>query len=86
MYRFDCSKVKKIIICNNIYLVHDPLSSLTYPRIPHTPHVASNLPIKTLVARQRPTNIYYYLGNNLILLFVGRCLGTKVFIGKLPAT
>ena len=38
-----------------ILLAHDPLSSSTYPRIPH---VASNLPIKTLVARQQPTLSY----------------------------
>ena len=29
-----------------ILLAHDQLSSLTYPRIPHAPHVAGNLPIK----------------------------------------
>ena len=38
-------------------LAHDPLSSLAYLMITHTPLVASNLPIKTLVARQRPTKI-----------------------------
>ena len=32
-------------------LAHNPLSSLAYPMITHTPLVASNLPIKTLVAR-----------------------------------
>ena len=32
------------------------LSSLAYPMITHTPLVAGNLPIKTLVARQWPTN------------------------------
>ena len=37
-------------------LAHDPLSSLAYPMIMHTPLVASNLPIKTLVAKQQPTN------------------------------
>ena len=41
-----------------ILLAYDPLSSLTYRRIPHSSHVAGNLPIKTLVARQRPTNYY----------------------------
>ena len=39
-----------------ILLAHDPLSSLAYPMITHWPPVASNLPIKTLVARQQPTN------------------------------
>ena len=33
-------------------LAHDPLSLLTYPMITHTPLVACNLPIKTMVARQ----------------------------------
>ena len=39
-----------------ILLVHDPLLSSTYPMIIHTHHVAGNLPKKTLVAKQRPTN------------------------------
>ena len=39
-----------------ILLAHDPLSSLAYPRIIHTPLAVGNLPIKTLVARQQPTN------------------------------
>ena len=30
--------------------LHDPLSSLDYPMITHTPLVAGSLPIKTLVA------------------------------------
>ena len=34
-----------------VLLAHDPLSSLAYPMITHNPVVASNLPIKTLVAR-----------------------------------
>ena len=40
-----------------ICLTHDPLSSLAYPMITHmyTPPVAGNLPVKTLVARQRST-------------------------------
>ena len=37
-------------------LAHDPLSSLAYSMSTHTPPVAGNLPIKTLVARQWPTN------------------------------
>ena len=50
------------LISNSIYvhmavilLAHDPLSSLAYSMITHTPPVASKLPIKTLVARQQPT-------------------------------
>ena len=39
-----------------ILLAHDPLSSLAYPMITHTPLVAGNFLIKTSVARQRPTN------------------------------
>ena len=41
-----------------ILLAHDPLSSLAYPMITHGPPVACNLPIKTLVAKQQPTNVY----------------------------
>ena len=37
-------------------LAHDPLSSLAYPMITHTPLAAGNLPIKTLVVRQQPTS------------------------------
>ena len=36
----------------SILLAHDPLSPLAYPMITHIPPIASNLPIKTLVARQ----------------------------------
>ena len=39
-------------------LTYDPLSSLAYPMITHALLVAGNLPIKTLVAGQRPTNMY----------------------------
>ena len=39
-------------------LAHDPLSSLAYPMMTHTLPLASNYPIKTLVARQLPTNVY----------------------------
>ena len=35
-----------------VLFAHDPLSSSAYPMITNTYHVASNLPIKTLVARQ----------------------------------
>ena len=38
-------------------LAHDPLSSLAYPMLTHTPPLAGYLLIKTLVARQQPTNI-----------------------------
>ena len=41
-----------------ILLAHNPLSSLACPMITHTPPVASNLRIKTLVTRQWPTSIY----------------------------
>ena len=42
-----------------ILLVPDPLSSSAYPMITYTPPVeANNLPIKTLVAGQQPTNVY----------------------------
>ena len=43
-----------------ILLAHDPLSSLAYSTITHTSLVAGNFPIKTLVARQQPTNVYTY--------------------------
>ena len=42
-----------------VLLVHDPLSSLAYPMVTHTPPEAGNLPKKTLVARQWPTNIIH---------------------------
>ena len=35
--------------CNYALLAHDPLSSLAYPMITHTPLVASNFPIKQLL-------------------------------------
>ena len=41
-----------------ILLAHNPLSSLACPMITHIPRVASNLRIKTLVARQWPTSIH----------------------------
>ena len=44
-----------------ILLAHDPLSLLAYSMITHTPPVAGNLPIKTLVARQWPTSMYMLL-------------------------
>ena len=40
----------------NIFcMAHDSLSSLAYPMITHGPSIASDLPIKTMVARQQPT-------------------------------
>ena len=42
---------------STILLTHDPLSSLAYPMITHTPPVAINFSMKTLVARQWPANI-----------------------------
>ena len=41
-----------------ILLVVDSLSSQDYLMMTHCLHVAGNLPIKTLVARQLPTIIY----------------------------
>ena len=41
-----------------ILLVVDPLSSSAYPMMTHPSPVPSNLPIKTLVARQLPTSMY----------------------------
>ena len=40
-----------------ILLVVDPFSSSAYPMMTHPHPIASHLPIKTLVARQLPTNI-----------------------------
>ena len=37
-----------------VLLAHDPISSLAYPVITHTPLVSDNLPIDTLVARWWP--------------------------------
>ena len=48
----ECTQIKSC----TILLAHDPLSSLAYTMITHTPLVAGNLPIKTLVTGQRPTN------------------------------
>ena len=42
----ECTLIK-------VLLAHDPLSSLTYPMINHTPLVADNLPIKTLVVNKQ---------------------------------
>ena len=39
-----------------VSLAHDPLSSLAYNMITHTPLVAVNLPIKTLVAMAMANN------------------------------
>lgn len=41
-----------------ILLAHSPLSSLVYPMITHSPPVASNLPIKTLVAGNSQQHSY----------------------------
>ena len=41
-----------------ILLVVDPLSSSVYPMMTHSSPVPGNLPIKTLVTRQLPTNTY----------------------------
>ena len=51
--QYYCDNV--ILRVATILLAHDPLSSLAYSMITHTPLVAGNLPIKTLVARQQPT-------------------------------
>ena len=51
-----------------ILLVHDPFSSsLAYPMITHGPPVAHNLPIKTLVARQQPTNMYAHVHTHTLI-------------------
>ena len=42
----------------SIMLVVDILSSLAYFMMTYSLHVPENLPIKTLVARQIPTNTY----------------------------
>ena len=68
--------------CISILLAHDPLSSLTYPRIPRAPHVAGNLPIETLVARQWPT---IYNVCNTIKRLVAIAKQHKVCVGHLPA-
>jgi hypothetical protein len=53
----ECTPIKVCISCTPIkglvtnLLAHHPLSSLAYPMIIHTPLVAGNLTIKTLVAR-----------------------------------
>ena len=39
-----CNSCKTLIGVHEM-LAHDPLLLLTYPRIPHAPHVAGNLPI-----------------------------------------
>ena len=50
-------------------LAHDPLPSSTYPMIIHTHHVAGNLPKKTLVAKQWPTNTSVGFNQHLGLKF-----------------
>ena len=52
----ECTPIKVLAV--TLLLAHDPFSSLAYPMITLRPPVASNMPTKTLVARQRPT-IYY---------------------------
>ena len=49
-----------------ILLAHNPLSSSAYPMITHPPPVADNLPTKTLVARQLPTNTHTYSLTHII--------------------
>ena len=50
-----------------VLLVHDPLSSLAYPMITHTPLVASNLPIKTLVAIAMTNKFIYSIPRNVYI-------------------
>ena len=69
-----------------ILLALDPLSSLAYPMITHTPLPAGNLPIKTLVAMQRPTNIVtaMHVGCNYFAVqihyFIWQCIQLVVTI------
>ena len=52
----ECSPIKVLqLFCWPM----TPLSSLAYPMITHTPPVASNLPIKTLVARPTANKLTY---------------------------
>ena len=46
-------------------------SSLDYTTITHTPLIAGNLPIETLVARQWPTN-------NKIVMYVLACMHVRI--------
>ena len=47
--------------------------SVGYPMITYTHPAASNLRIKTLVAKQRPTNIIIYLSAHMLLIQVLAC-------------
>ena len=44
------------VLQHTILLAHDPFMIELYPMITHTPLVAGNFPIQTLVARQQPTS------------------------------
>ena len=59
---------------------HDPLSSLDYPMITYTHPAASNLPIKTLVAKQWPTMYNVHTCNSCRMeeiIYSYTCRGTK---------
>ena len=50
----ECTPIRSC----NYFVGQLPLSSLAYPMITHTPPLAGYLLIKTLVARQQPTNVH----------------------------
>ena len=53
-----------------VLLAHDPLSSLAYPMISHTPLVASNLSIKTLVAMAMANKFSYISSYQMYAIYL----------------
>ena len=55
-----CTPIKVLQL--HILVSHDPLSSLAYPTITHTPPVAGNLPTKILGnGQQIHVHVYMYM-------------------------
>ena len=71
-----------------ILLAHNPLSSSGYPMITYTHPVANNFPIKTLVARQLPTNniIVQIHVHACVYMYVLHCTCTRMYSSVLVYT
>ena len=62
-----------------ILLAHDPLSSLTYPRIPHAPHIASNLPMKCwLLGNGQQSTLYNTY--NMLYQHISLCVWLYMYL------
>ena len=71
-------------VLQHVLLAHNPISSLAYPMITHTPPVAGSSPIKTLVARQQPKNTMadHYKLQNPCIYFYECTIATKAVVAK----